>query len=161
MITREDRTTIHLVKLLEEKGLHIATAESCTGGYFASRIISLPGASKVIDGAFVAYSDNVKNEVLGVPWRYIKKYTAVSSSVAGSMALGARKRTGADVAVSTTGYLGPDGEKVGQVYIGISTKYDTVVYSFEFGGCRETIREQAVRTAMQLAIKEINDRWKK
>ena len=51
--------------------------------------------------------------------------------------------------------------KVGQVYIGISTKHDTVVYSFEFGGYRETIREQAVRTAMQLAIKEINDRWKK
>lgn len=161
MTDKYGSTQAHLVRLLKERGLRITSAESCTGGSIAAGIVSVPGASEVIEGAVVAYSDRVKNEILGVPWRYIKKYTAVSPSVAGSMALGARQKTSADLSVSTTGYLGPDGEKVGRVYIGISTKHGTVVYKFDFLGNREQIRQQAVRTAMQLAIKEINDRWKK
>ena len=161
MLTREFKAAECLVELLEEKGLRITAAESCTGGSLSAGIISIPGASKVIEGSFVAYSDEIKNKILGVPWRYLKKYTAVSAAVAGSMALGARQRTGADIGLSTTGYLGPTGEKVGQVYIGVSTKQETRVYSFMLGGDREAIRETAVYIAIRLATKEINDKWKK
>ncbi len=144
-----------LVGLCKERGIKISTAESCTGGMIASGIVCVSGASDIFEKGWITYSDKAKNEVLGVPWKYLKKYTAVSPMVAGSMAMGARAKSGADIAISTTGYAGPDGESVGLVYIGVSTKEGTKVRSFKFRGDRQRIRSYAAKMAVSLALREI------
>lgn len=150
-----------LVGLLAEADLHIATAESCTGGLVAATLISVPGASEVIEGAFVTYSDRMKKELLGVPQRILEKFTAVSAESAKEMAKGAKKKTGADIAVSTTGYAGPTGENVGLVYIGLCSKDTERVYRFRFTGNREIIRQKAANAALSVAIAEAKKEWKK
>ena len=150
-----------LVELCRGKEIRITAAESCTGGLIASYIISVSGASEIIESSYVTYSDRAKNEILGVPWKYLKKYSAVSPVVAGSMAIGARAEGSADIALSATGYAGPEGEKVGLVYIGVSTKKLTRVYAFRFAGNRDRVRDSAARMAIALAIKEIKEQWKK
>ena len=147
-----------LVALLKKKGLSITTAESCTGGMIASNIISVNGASEVMAGAFVAYSNEMKQGLLGVSREDIEKYSAVSPRVAIEMAKGARLRTGAQVAISTTGYAGPTGDQVGLVYIGISVGAVEMVYRFEFDGDRQSIREACAATAVNLVRREIKDR---
>ena len=112
-------------RLLKEQGLTFATAESCTGGRVAARITALPGSSAVYRGGVVSYWSEVKAEVLGVPQALLDEFGAVSEEVARAMAEGARKLTGADLAVSVTGVAGPDsddrGNPVGLVYIGLAT----------------------------------------
>ena len=147
-----------LVALLKKKGLSITTAESCTGGMIASNIISVNGASEVMAGSFVAYSNEMKQGLLGVSREDIEKYSAVSPRVALEMAKGARLRTGAQVAISTTGYAGPTGDQVGLVYIGISVGAVETVYRFEFDGDRQSIREACAATAVNLVRREIKDR---
>ena len=113
------------LQLLKERGLTFATAESCTGGQIAQRITSLSGASAVYRGGVVSYWSSVKADVLGVPQELLDEYGAVSEPVARAMAQGARRITGADLAVSVTGVAGPDsderGNPVGLVYIGLAT----------------------------------------
>ena len=112
-------------RLLKERGLTFATAESCTGGQVAQRITALPGASAVYRGGVVSYWSEVKRDVLGVPWSVIEEHGAVSPQCAKAMAEGARRITGADIGVSVTGVAGPDsderGNPVGRVYIGLAT----------------------------------------
>ena len=86
-----------------ERGLTLATAESCTGGLVAARLTSVPGSSDVFLGAVVAYADEVKARELGVPADVLERHGAVSAEAAAAMAAGARARLGADVAVSVTG----------------------------------------------------------
>ena len=111
--------------LLKEKGLTFATAESCTGGQIAQRITAIPGSSAVYRGGVVSYWSSVKADVLGVPQDLLDEYGAVSEPVARAMAQGARRITGADLAVSVTGVAGPDcderGNPVGLVFIGLDT----------------------------------------
>ena len=111
--------------LLKEKELTFATAESCTGGQIAQRITALPGSSAVFRGGVVSYWSSVKHDVLGVPQELLDEFGAVSEPVARAMAEGARRITGADLAVSVTGVAGPDkderGNPVGLVYIGLAT----------------------------------------
>ena len=154
MKSREKR----LVGLLKKKGWTITTAESCTGGLIACDIISVSGASKVIEGAFVTYSDEMKARELGVSPKSIERHSAVSSEVAAEMALGAKAKTGANVAVSTTGYAGPHGDQVGLVYICICVGSLTRTYRFRFDGDRQRIRRLAANTAISLVIKEIGNR---
>src|SRR6185312_14735343 len=92
-----------------ERGLTLATAESCTGGLVAARLTSVPGSSDVFLGAVVAYADEVKARELGVPADVLGQHGAVSADSAAAMAAGARSRLGADVAVSVTGVAGPGG----------------------------------------------------
>ncbi|MBE6543989.1 MAG: CinA family protein [Ruminococcaceae bacterium] len=154
MNNKEKRLVAHLKK----RGMTITTAESCTGGMIASDIISVDGASDVIKGAFVTYSDEMKVKELGVKARDIKKYSAVSSRVAYEMAMGAKAKTGANVALATTGYAGPTGELVGLVYIAVCVGSEIKVYRFKFKGGRQRIRRLAADTAMCLVIKEIGKR---
>ena len=149
-----------LVDLLSRGGLKIAAAESCTGGLVAGSIISVSGASNIIEGAFVVYSDRMKNELLGVRQNSLDVHGAVSAEVAAQMAMGARIKTGADIGISTTGYAGPDGDDVGLVYIGISSGRGSRVYKFKFLGSRNKIRRSAVKMAIAAAIKEVEE-WKK
>lgn len=123
--------------LLKERGLTFATAESCTGGRMAERITALPGASAVYRGGVVSYWTGVKADVLGVPAEMLDTYGAVSEQTAKAMAQGARRITGADIAVSVTGVAGPDpderGVPVGIVYIGLATPEGTFCRPCDFG----------------------------
>lgn len=112
-------------RLLEERGLTLATAESCTGGRAAEKLTALPGASRVYRGGVVSYWTDIKREVLGVPAQLLSQHGPVSEPCARAMAQGVRRITGADLGVSVTGVAGPDpderGVPVGIVYIGLDT----------------------------------------
>ena len=124
-------------RLLKEKGLTFATAESCTGGRVAERMTALPGVSAVYRGGVVSYWTSVKADVLGVPADILEAHGAVSEETARAMAEGARRITGADIAVSVTGVAGPDpderGVSVGIVYIGLATPDGTFCRPLDLG----------------------------
>ena len=124
-------------RLLNEKGLTLATAESCTGGRVAERITALPGVSAVYRGGVVSYWTSVKADVLGVPQETLDAHGAVSEETARAMAEGARRVTGADIAVSVTGVAGPESDErgvpVGIVYIGLATPDGTFCRPLNLG----------------------------
>ena len=103
-----------VLDLCRERGLTLATAESCTGGLVAVRLTSVPGSSAVFLGGIVAYANEVKESLLGVPAEVLAAYGAVSAETAVAMAHGARERLGADLAVSVTGIAGPGGGTPGE-----------------------------------------------
>ena len=110
-----------LLAICREKKITLATAESCTGGMFAAAITDVAGASEVISSSYVTYSDDSKVRELGVDRGIIDRCGVVSAETAKAMARGAKKRSGADIAVSVTGYAGPDadeGHEAGEAYIG-------------------------------------------
>jgi nicotinamide-nucleotide amidase len=98
-----------VLDLCRARGLHVATAESCTGGLVAAALTEIPGSSDVVDRGFVTYSDDAKRAMLGVPAATLKRYGAVSAQTAKAMAAGALKNSRADLAVSITGIAGPGG----------------------------------------------------
>ncbi len=112
-----------VVRLLREKHLTLASAESCTGGQFAASITDVPGASNVIGASYVTYSSAAKVSILGVSQETIDRCGVVSAEVAKEMADGARRLSGADIGISVTGFAGPDadeGHNAGEAYIGYS-----------------------------------------
>lgn len=112
-----------VVRILKEKGLTITSAESCTGGKFPAAITDVAGASDVLSSAYITYSNESKIKELGVPAELIDRYGVVSPQVAEAMAIGAKARSGADIAVSVTGYAGPEadpGHEAGEAYIGFA-----------------------------------------
>ena len=125
------------LKLLKERGMTLATAESCTGGEIARQITELPGASVVYRGGVVSYWSEVKHGVLGVPQELLDAHGAVSEPVARAMAEGARNVTGAELAVSVTGVAGPDsddrGNPVGLVFVGLATEKGTFCRKLDLG----------------------------
>lgn len=110
-----------VVRVLREKGLHAATAESCTGGMIAQRLTNVPGASEVFGYGFVTYAEEAKQKLLGVDEALIRQYNVVSGPVAVAMAFGAARAAGAELAVGITGIAGPGGalagKPVGTVYL--------------------------------------------
>ena len=141
--------------LLKEQGLTFATAESCTGGMIAQKITAFPGSSAVYRGGVVSYWSEVKRDALDVPWEIIEKFGAVSDPCARAMAEGARRLTGADLAVSVTGVAGPDsderGNPVGLVYIALAAKEGTWCRKTENGNRRrDLIREVSVNHAYDM-----------
>ena len=145
-----------LVALCRERGLTLATAESCTGGLVAGRITSVPGSSAVFLGGVVSYSNEVKRELLGVPQEVLERVGAVSAECAEAMAKGARGRLKADVAVSVTGIAGPDGgtpvKPVGVVFFGVATAAGVESERCQFFGDRESVRRQAADRALALLM---------
>ena len=110
-----------VVRILKEKELTIASSESCTGGMFAAAITDVAGASDVISSSYVTYSNESKIKELGVPAETIERFGVVSKETAEAMAAGTKKRSGADIAVSITGFAGPEsdpGHEAGEAYIG-------------------------------------------
>jgi nicotinamide-nucleotide amidase len=123
----EDDTLPEVIgRILKGRGQRLGLAESCTGGYIAHQITLVPGASAWYEGGVVSYSNALKNNLLGVPERIFETDGAVSEACVAAMAQGVLQRLGADVAVSVSGILGPDGgtpeKPVGTVYIGIANK---------------------------------------
>jgi len=137
-----------------ERGLTLATAESCTGGLVAARLTSVPGSSDVFLGAVVAYSDEVKARELDVPAGLLERHGAVSAEAAEAMAAGARARLGADVAVSVTGVAGPGGgtpeKPVGLVYLHAESPAGSLARRLDFPGDREAIRSRSAVAALHL-----------
>ena len=127
----------------------IAVAESMTGGGLCRAITSLPGVSKIFEYGFITYSDKAKQQILGVKKATLDKYTAVSAEVALEMAVGVKKLTGADIAVSVTGEAGPESatdKPIGTVFVAINE----TSYEFHFDGERDEIRRQCVEKIMEL-----------
>jgi nicotinamide-nucleotide amidase len=149
-----------IVDLLRESNKTIVTAESCTGGLIAAALTDVPGASAVLYGGFVTYSNAAKSSMIQVPQRLIHDYGAVSNQVARAMADGARNTARADIAVSSTGVAGPDGgsdrKPIGLVYVAVSTDLATVVIEHRFGALsREEIRRATVDAALELILQVI------
>ncbi len=148
-----------VIEKLRERGLLLATAESCTGGLCAKRLTDVPGASQVFCGGVVSYTNDVKMRLLGVKEETLAQFGAVSGETAREMAEGARKATGADVAVSVTGVAGPSsdemGNVVGTVFIAFSSEQETVSEKLQLSGDREKIREQSVNAMLWLAMRKI------
>lgn len=132
----------------------LSTAESCTGGAIASKIVAKSGASAYFKGGIVAYSNQAKAEILGVSPVLLKKYGAVSSQVVLAMAQGASKIFKTEYAVSTSGIAGPLGatknKPVGLVWIGVKTPKKLTAKKFIFKGSRSSVIRQATDTALKL-----------
>ena len=143
-----------IVKELQAKNYTITTAESCTGGLLAGRILNVSGASAVYNEGHITYSNEVKERLLGVSRDTLQVYGAVSEQTAEEMARGAARVAKADVALSTTGIAGPTGgtkdKPVGLVYVGCCLKGVVTVKECHFSGTREENRESAVEAALQL-----------
>lgn len=141
-------------KMLRNRKLTLSIAESCTGGLVSRRIVDLPGASDILLGSAVAYSDPSKIEVLGVSEETLNEYGAVSSQTAEEMAAGARSLYGSDVAISTTGIAGPTGgteeKPVGLVYVGYADKNDVVSEKYLFDDDREMVMKKSSQMALNL-----------
>ena len=143
-------------KLLKEKNLKIATAESCTGGMLGEFLTSVSGISKYYEMGVVTYSNDVKEKLLGVSCDTLLKYGAVSEQTAKEMALGMQKKSGADIAISITGIAGPTGgseeKPVGLVYVGLAdSKGNVFVKELHLTGARERIRRITVKNALNMA----------
>lgn len=145
-----------LLHTLKQAGLMVATAESCTGGLIAATLTEIAGSSTVVDRGFVTYSNEAKNEMLGVPMELILANGAVSEHVARAMAEGALARSRADIAVSVTGIAGPGGgttqKPVGTVHFGCARTNEVTRHSHQLfrDADRASVRAQSVLHALKL-----------
>jgi nicotinamide-nucleotide amidase len=145
-----------VLSLLDHAGLTLALAESVTGGLMASRVCDVPGASATFRGAIVAYANDVKSTLLGVP-----EGPVVSESAARAMAEGVRLRLGADVGLATTGVAGPDTEEgmaVGTVFVGLSIGESSEAVALRLPGGRQRVRSFATISAFDLLRRRLLER---
>ena len=143
-----------IISVLKEKKMKLTLAESCTGGMISALLTAVPGCSEVYGGGICSYSDEVKNQLLGVGNETLTKLGAVSARSASEMAKGALILFGADVSLSVTGFAGPDGgtEKnpVGTVFVACATQEDLILRRFLFKGNRAEVRKKASVRALQI-----------
>ena len=140
--------------ILNKKKIKLAIAESCTGGLVANRLTDVSGSSKYFLMGIVAYSNDIKTNILGVSEESIKRYGAVSENVALEMANGIRFLACADIGIGITGIAGPAGatraKPVGLVYIALTGCGKSIVKEFRFKGSRQEIKFQASQTALDM-----------
>ncbi len=153
-----------IVRLLTERQQTLALAESCTGGFLANRITNVPGASAVLLAGLVTYSNEAKQQLLGVSVDTLKAHGAVSEAVAREMVEGARRRTGADYAISVTGIAGPSGgtpeKPIGTVFIGLAAPKATEVAHKVNAFDRETFKYVTSQQALEMLRRAILDNKK-
>lgn len=144
---------LELAEALKARGLTCATAESCTGGLIGGALTAVPGSSEWYVGGVISYANSVKTGLLGVSEADLAAYGAVSEAVVRSMALGACRVTGADIACAVSGVAGPGGgtpeKPVGTVWIGWCLHGETRAKKFLFDGDREAVRCQTVEKAVR------------
>ena len=141
-----------LLQACRERGIMLATAESCTGGLIAATLTAIAGSSDVVERGFVTYSNEAKTELVGVPAELIARHGAVSEEVARAMAEGALAHSRADIAISVTGVAGPGGgsaaKPVGLVCLGLAQRGKPAVTERHiFPGDRTAIRATTVAHA--------------
>jgi nicotinamide-nucleotide amidase len=163
LFSEDERTIAEIVlDLCRERGLTLATAESCTGGLVAARLTAVPGSSDVFRGAVVSYANGVKEDALGVSAAILEQHGAVSAEAAEAMAHGARERLGADVAVAVTGVAGPGGgtedKPVGLVFVHASGPDGDEARRSELPGDREMVRGRATAAALHLVRRLLQSR---
>lgn len=145
---------------LGERGFTLAVAESCTGGQLSAALTAVPGASRVFLGGVVAYGNQAKQDLLGVDWRTLEEYGAVSEETAAEMARGARERFGSDFAIATTGVAGPGGgselKPVGLVYLAWAGAGTVRVERKLLEGDRGSVQRQAVEQALAGLWKDLD-----
>ena len=145
-----------LVTIAGFEGITVGFAESLTGGLISSSVVAVPGASAVFKGSIVSYTNEVKENVLGVSPDIIAAHSEVSAECAKAMAEGAKSVLGVDLAVSVTGIAGPTGElpgkPVGTVYMGYCFRDISGSLRLNFEGDRDTIRTCTVLEALNQAI---------
>ncbi|MBR0085377.1 MAG: nicotinamide-nucleotide amidohydrolase family protein, partial [Lachnospiraceae bacterium] len=150
-----------VIASLRDRRMTIATAESCTGGLLAGRLVNVSGASEVFEQGFITYSDYAKNHLINVPQDILDKYGAVSEQTAKAMAVNVAEVSGARVGVGITGIAGPLGgtpeKPVGLVYISCSINGEAKVNRYVFKGSRQMIREQSVMYALDMIRTMVND----
>jgi len=152
-----------LLDICRARGNRIATAESCTGGLVAGLLTELPGSSDVVERGFVTYSNEAKQECLGVSAALLQQYGAVSEPVARAMAEGALVHSRTDLAVSVTGVAGPGGgsatKPVGLVHLGVSRAGGITLHrEYRFGDIgRGEVRMKAVEAALALLLESLGE----
>ncbi|MGE5382056.1 MAG: competence/damage-inducible protein A [Omnitrophica WOR_2 bacterium] len=158
----EDEESLELIvgKLLKELGLTLSTAESCTGGYLAHLITSIPGSSAYFNGSIVSYSNEVKINSLGVNPNTLKAFGAVSRDTVIEMANGVKKVLSSDCSIAVSGIAGPDGgteeKPVGTVWIAVSTPISgTITKKFLFGEHRERNIRRSALAALDMLRKQL------
>lgn len=153
---------IGVLNACRKHGIMIATAESCTGGLIAGALTDIAGSSDVVDRGFVTYSNEAKNEMIGVPMELINHVGAVSEEVAMAMAEGALAHSRAGISIAVTGIAGPGGgsaeKPVGLVHIASARKgHATLHRECRFGEkSREDIRHETVLAALALVLEALN-----
>ena len=161
--TTEENVTLEdaVVELLKQKNFTVTTAESCTAGKLAGRIMNVAGASEVYNEGYITYANAAKEKLLGVKHETLETFGAVSEETAREMAMGAAKEAGADAALSVTGIAGPGGgtpeKPVGLVYIGCYVQGEVYVKKCQFTGNRERNRDSSVVQALTFLREKLLD----
>ncbi len=151
-----DGETLELVvgRMLLERRLTLAVAESCTGGLLGHRLTSVPGSSAYFERGVLAYSHRAKEELLGVPESILRAHGTVSGPCAEAMARGAATLAGAPCALAVTGIAGPDGgtptKPVGTVFVGLAVRGETLARRFYFSGDRAAVKWQSTQAALDM-----------
>lgn len=151
-----------LVKLLIEKGYHIAFAESCTAGLCSSALVNVPDASRVLDVSFTTYANEAKIKYLGVKPESIEKYGVVSETVAREMASGAAAAANAEIGVGITGIAGPSGgseaKPVGTVCFGFFINGEVKTFTMHFGSIgRQNVRNASCGFVYKTLVELLNN----
>ena len=154
-----DRLEEIVGKLLKQKNATVGTAESCTGGYIAHLLTSIPGSSAYFKGSIIAYHNDVKEQMLGILPETIEEFGAVSSEVVTEMAIGAQSHLDVDYVIAVSGIAGPDGgtdeKPVGLVWIAIATPNEIFSQKFLYGGNRERNIRLATLQALNMLRKNL------
>ena len=152
---RDDETLEFVVgRLLQERGLMVSVAESCTGGLLGHRITGVPGSSRYFERGVLVYSNAAKQELIGVPEELLRAHGAVSAPVAEAMVKGVAGVGRSACALAITGVAGPDGgtpdKPVGTVFVGALSPGGTSVRRFRFAGDREGVKWQSTQAALDM-----------
>ena len=143
-------------RLLHERGLTLAVAESCTGGLVGHRLTNVPGSSEYFMGGMMAYSYEAKVKLLGVSWNTLNTFGAVSRETVIEMARGAKKLLDVDIAASISGIAGPGGgtldKPVGTTWIGLAANDGEWTFEFHFQGDREHNKAASADAALQMVL---------
>jgi len=150
-----EKAAERVLQKLSEKSLKLALAESCTAGLISALLAEIPGASKTLFGSFVCYTKEAKISMLGIDKYVLEEHGLVSKETASLMAVGALKKSGANIAAAVTGLAGPEGDgsgvPVGTVWVAAAIKDGkTTAREFHFTGSRNTVRTRAAITVLEL-----------
>ncbi len=151
--------TQQIITHIKEENHSISFAESCTGGRIASAFTAISGASAVLNGSCITYSNEIKHLWLGVSKEILEEFGAVSSQCVLQMLSGIQKMASSEYAIAVSGIAGPTGgselKPVGTVYIGIVTPNKTLVKQYIFKGNREEVQQKATNKAVKLLYKNL------